>query len=93
MSVFYGYALGVVFFTVQGIPQRFETLLVCISLSSCALAIAGPLMAEIFKCVPRNMYAKSYGLLNVAIAIGMFIGPLFGGLLYEKLGGSVCAYQ
>jgi MFS family permease len=81
--VFIGYLFSAILFPILGIPQKLETMIVCLSISSGAFSLAGPLMAELSKCVPKHLYAKSYGLLNVAVSVGMFLGPTLGVKIYE----------
>jgi MFS family permease len=45
-----------------------------------------PLLPEIVHCVPETMYGASYGLFNCAFAVGLFIGPIVGAVLFQYTG-------
>ncbi|KAJ3410230.1 hypothetical protein HDV05_004001 [Chytridiales sp. JEL 0842] len=45
-----------------------------------------PLMPEVAKIVPRNAYAKAYSINNIAFSLGVVLGPLICGGVYEKVG-------
>ncbi|KAI8908911.1 major facilitator superfamily domain-containing protein [Gorgonomyces haynaldii] len=45
-----------------------------------------PFMAEISHCAPKAQFAQSYGLLNLSLSIGMFLGPLVGSPIYIHFG-------
>lgn len=80
--VFYAYFLAAVSYPVTGIPQKLESFIPCLVIVALSFSFSGPLMAEMAKVVPKEFYAKTYGLLNVAIAFGMFFGPIVGVFVY-----------
>lgn len=45
-----------------------------------------PILPEIAKVVAADSIGLAYGLFNGAFAIGLLIGPILGGILYQYAG-------
>ncbi|KAI8908910.1 major facilitator superfamily domain-containing protein [Gorgonomyces haynaldii] len=86
-SVFAGFLIIVVAAPIAGYTQEIGGLIGCLVAVAIGSAVAStPFMAEITFCVPKSQYAQSYGLLNLALSIGMFLGPLIGSPIYIQFG-------
>ena len=84
----------IIMFPVIGISQGIVSFCILLGVGALGAAtVSAPLMAEVAKLVPSDTMAQAYGLLNVAIAIGMFVGPLVGSFIFESFNWfGVCTF-
>jgi MFS transporter, DHA1 family, multidrug resistance protein len=56
------------------------------TLTSFALGNSGLMMTTLTERTPRHRVGLAFSIMNGAPAVGLFLGPLFGGLIFDRFG-------
>jgi MFS family permease len=79
----FGFLFAGIVMPFSGLNLSLVLFVTLITIASCGMAIAAaPSIAAIGDNVPQNIIGFVYGIFNVSLSLGMFLGPLLGTLIY-----------